>query len=168
MKDERILTDPIDEEGQNFLHKLCRKFSTSPANHSAHKFLKNFPDLAKVQDKYGKTPAEYFDPNISKLNITDWLSSMSWLSFMSSSRSSLHTDNQYTDKSNFIFIENFIFRMSNTELDWSNLNNYKIEEKIGEGTYGVVYRGYFRPNGKKVALKKIRVEGEDEGIPSTR
>jgi len=56
---------------------------------------------------------------------------------------------------------------SNTELDWSNLNNYKIEEKIGEGTYGVVYRGYFRPNGKKVALKKIRVEGEDEGIPST-
>ena len=87
---------------------------------------------------------------------------------MSSSRSSLHTDNQYTDKSNFIFIENFIFRMSNTELDWSNLNNYKIEEKIGEGTYGVVYRGYFRPNGKKVALKKIRVEGEDEGIPSTR
>ena len=64
----------------------------------------------------------------------------------------------------------FIFRMSSsdTELDWSNLNNYKIEEKIGEGTYGVVYRGYFRPNGKKVALKKIRVEGEDEGIPSTR
>jgi len=56
---------------------------------------------------------------------------------------------------------------SQNELDWSNLNNYKIEEKIGEGTYGVVYRGYFRPNGKKVALKKIRVEGEDEGIPST-
>ena len=57
---------------------------------------------------------------------------------------------------------------SQNELDWSNLNNYKIEEKIGEGTYGVVYRGYFRPNNKKVALKKIRVEGEDEGIPSTR
>ena len=65
------MTDPIDEEGQNFLHKLCRKFSTSPANQTAHKFLIDFPDLAKVKDKYGKIPSEYFDPNISKLNITD-------------------------------------------------------------------------------------------------
>ena len=71
LNDERILTDPIDEEGQNFLHKLCRKFPTSPANQCAQKLLNNFPDLAKVKDKYGKTPSEYFDPNISKLNITD-------------------------------------------------------------------------------------------------
>jgi len=71
LNDQRILTDPIDEEGQNFLHKLCRKFATSPANQNAQKFLNNFPDLAKVKDKYGKMPFEYFDPNISKLNIND-------------------------------------------------------------------------------------------------
>ena len=71
LNDKRILTDPIDEEGQNFLHKLCRKFATSPANQNAQKFLNNFPDLAKVKDKYGKMPFEYFDPNISKLNIND-------------------------------------------------------------------------------------------------
>ena len=71
LNDKRILTDLIDEEGQNFLHKLCRKFPTSPANQNAQKFLNNFPDLAKVKDKYGKMPFEYFDPNISKLNIND-------------------------------------------------------------------------------------------------
>jgi len=71
LNDKRILTDPIDEEGQNFLHKLCRKFSTSPANQNAEKIINHFPDLAKVKDKYGKMPFEYFDPNISKMNINN-------------------------------------------------------------------------------------------------
>lgn len=40
-------------------------------------------------------------------------------------------------------------------------------EKIGEGTYGVVYRGKNKKTGKMVAMKKIRLESEDEGVPST-
>lgn len=40
-------------------------------------------------------------------------------------------------------------------------------EKIGEGTYGVVYKGKNRHTGQVVAMKKIRLEAEDEGIPST-
>jgi serine/threonine protein kinase len=31
-------------------------------------------------------------------------------------------------------------------------------EKIGEGTYGVVYKGRVRDTGKTVALKKIRLD----------
>lgn len=43
---------------------------------------------------------------------------------------------------------------------------YHRIERIGEGTYGVVYRAFDSFNKKFVALKKIRLEQED-GIPST-
>lgn len=35
------------------------------------------------------------------------------------------------------------------------------------GTYGVVYKGKNRNTGQIVAMKKIRLEADDEGIPST-
>ncbi|KAK2761810.1 Cyclin-dependent kinase catalytic subunit [Arachnomyces sp. PD_36] len=49
------------------------------------------------------------------------------------------------------------------------MENYQKIEKIGEGTYGVVYkaRDLTHPNHRIVALKKIRLEAEDEGVPST-
>lgn len=45
----------------------------------------------------------------------------------------------------------------------------KIEKNgtIGEGTYGVVYKAKDLESGNFVALKRIRLEVEDEGIPST-
>jgi cyclin-dependent kinase 2 len=43
---------------------------------------------------------------------------------------------------------------------------YEKVEKIGEGTYGVVYRARDRVTNEIVALKKIRLEQEDEGVPS--
>ena len=38
---------------------------------------------------------------------------------------------------------------------------------MGEGTYGVVYKARDKTNNEIVALKRIRLEVEDEGIPST-
>mmetsp|Transcript_36733 Transcript_36733/g.79968 ORF Transcript_36733/g.79968 Transcript_36733/m.79968 type:complete len:302 (+) Transcript_36733:35-940(+) len=38
---------------------------------------------------------------------------------------------------------------------------------LGEGTYGVVYKAKDKQTDEFVALKKIRLETEDEGIPST-
>lgn len=35
------------------------------------------------------------------------------------------------------------------------------------GTYGVVYKAKDNTTGEVVALKKIRLEAEDEGVPST-
>jgi len=35
------------------------------------------------------------------------------------------------------------------------------------GTYGVVYKGKDTRTGAIVAMKKIRLESEDEGVPST-
>lgn len=40
-------------------------------------------------------------------------------------------------------------------------------EKVGEGTYGVVFKGKHKKTGELVAIKKIRMDSEDEGIPST-
>nr|CBZ41241.1 CDK1d protein [Oikopleura dioica] len=48
-----------------------------------------------------------------------------------------------------------------------DLSNYKRCEKVGEGTYGIVYKAKYRPTNEFVALKKIRLEGEDDGIPPT-
>ena len=70
----------------------------------------------------------------------------------------------------------------------SSTTGHKLEdfvkiEKIGEGTYGVVFKGgIINPtlsmlnrhfsgkntkHGEIVAMKKIRLESEDEGVPST-
>ncbi|ERS96215.1 cyclin-dependent kinase [Sporothrix schenckii 1099-18] len=48
------------------------------------------------------------------------------------------------------------------------MDNYQKLEKVGEGTYGVVYKARdLTAGGRIVALKKIRLEAEDEGVPST-
>ena len=44
---------------------------------------------------------------------------------------------------------------------------YQRIAKIGEGTYGVVYKAKNKNSNEIVALKNIRLDHEDEGIPST-
>ena len=47
------------------------------------------------------------------------------------------------------------------------LEKFDILEKIGEGTYGVVYKAKDTTNNSVVAVKKIRLEHCEEGIPQT-
>lgn len=45
--------------------------------------------------------------------------------------------------------------MSNNKTGFT-INDFLKIEKIGEGTYGVVYKGKNKKTGKLVAMKKIR------------
>lgn len=49
----------------------------------------------------------------------------------------------------------------------SAMEDFTKIEKIGEGTYGVVYKAKNRKTQQFVAMKKIRLENEDDGVPST-
>jgi len=44
---------------------------------------------------------------------------------------------------------------------------YEKLDKLGEGTFGVVYRAKNIQNGEEVALKKIRKQQDEEGVPSS-
>ena len=46
-------------------------------------------------------------------------------------------------------------------------SKYDKNEKIGEGTYGVVFKARDRATGAVVALKRIRLDTEEEGVPCT-
>jgi serine/threonine protein kinase len=49
------------------------------------------------------------------------------------------------------------------------MNNEKYEKlnKLGEGTFGVVYRARNIQTDEEVALKKIRKQQDEEGVPSS-
>eukprot|EP00879_Flechtneria_rotunda_P025340 GHRR01026919.1.p1 GENE.GHRR01026919.1~~GHRR01026919.1.p1 ORF type:complete len:237 (+),score=52.84 GHRR01026919.1:889-1599(+) len=47
------------------------------------------------------------------------------------------------------------------------MEKYEKIERVGEGTYGVVYKARDTRTNMIVALKKIRLEQEEEGVPST-
>ncbi|XP_006645166.1 cyclin-dependent kinase B1-1 [Oryza brachyantha] len=47
------------------------------------------------------------------------------------------------------------------------MEKYEKLEKVGEGTYGKVYKAQDRATGQLVALKKTRLEMDEEGIPPT-
>ena len=49
----------------------------------------------------------------------------------------------------------------------TDMENFQKIEKIGEGTYGIVYKAKDKITDQFVALKKIRLEIESEGVPST-
>ena len=47
------------------------------------------------------------------------------------------------------------------------MQKYEKLEKIGEGTYGTVFKGKNRETQEIVALKRVRLDDDDEGVPSS-
>eukprot|EP00741_Cyanophora_paradoxa_P025593 tig00000383_g24697.t1 len=48
-----------------------------------------------------------------------------------------------------------------------SVSNFEKIHRIGEGTYGVVYKARDRTSGEIVALKKVRMDREKDGLPLT-
>lgn len=81
--------------------------------------------------------------------------------------------NQYDQDTEMI--NNCISTNNNFDLCNNNNNNdemnekdedYQVIEIIGSGTYGTVYKGRYLKNNKLIAIKKIKIEMENEGVPS--
>lgn len=49
----------------------------------------------------------------------------------------------------------------------SENEKYTKLSKVGEGTYGVVHKARDNDTGELYALKNIRLQSEEEGVPST-
>ena len=49
----------------------------------------------------------------------------------------------------------------------SKMQKYERLEKIGEGTYGTVFKAKNKETLEIVALKRIRLDDDDEGVPSS-
>lgn len=47
------------------------------------------------------------------------------------------------------------------------MHKYVKIEKIGEGTYGTVFKAKNQETGEVVALKKVQLDDDDEGVPSS-
>lgn len=75
-------------------------------------------------------------------------------------KSQQHMQQQYMHQQNQPQQKKFCY-------DTKQLERYQRLEKLGEGTYGVVYKCKDLVTGEFVALKKIRLEKEDDGVPST-
>lgn len=57
--------------------------------------------------------------------------------------------------------------MSMTPIEGKIEDSFERFEKIGEGSYGIVYKARNRSRDEIVALKKIRLDNESDGVPST-
>ena len=44
---------------------------------------------------------------------------------------------------------------------------YEYQSKLGEGTYGIVYSALEKATGNTVAIKEIKIDNCQDGIPST-
>merc|ERR1712170_141184 len=60
-------------------------------------------------------------------------------------------------------------RITNSEATqtFHTMQKYEKLEKIGEGTYGTVFKAKNRETQEVVALKRVRLDDDDEGVPSS-
>lgn len=61
----------------------------------------------------------------------------------------------------------FFILIHSAKMNCEVKERYEKCERLGEGTYGVVFKARDSILKDYVAVKKIKLENEDEGVPST-
>lgn len=61
----------------------------------------------------------------------------------------------------------FFILIRSAKMNCEVKERYEKCERLGEGTYGVVFKARDSILKDYVAVKKIKLENEDEGVPST-
>jgi serine/threonine protein kinase len=64
-------------------------------------------------------------------------------------------------------VESLAERPLNARRSHDSTNRYRTEKLVGAGTYGKVYRARDLVEDRVVALKEIRLDADEQGIPST-
>ncbi|CAF3055352.1 unnamed protein product [Rotaria socialis] len=85
----------------------------------------------------------------------------------SASTNKLHSSNQSDKPMRRPLILQRRDDMRKNQWDDRNVDMYEILTKIGEGTYGEVFKARDKQTGDLCALKKVRLENEKEGFPIT-
>jgi cyclin-dependent kinase len=67
----------------------------------------------------------------------------------------------------FINLKNWGREKREERREKREMEKYEKLEKVGEGTYGKVYKAKDKESGEVVALKKTRLEMDEEGVPPT-
>ena len=73
----------------------------------------------------------------------------------------LEFDNNNCQNNNFDYVDINLINDPKEKND-----DYNIIEIIGSGTYGTVYKGKYFKTKEMIAIKKIKIEMENEGVPS--
>ena len=66
-----------------------------------------------------------------------------------------------------IYSEITTIKMKALQFGASNIDRYVKKGKVGGGAYGVVHKALDTRTGDTVAIKKIKLEVQTEGVPST-
>lgn len=57
------------------------------------------------------------------------------------------------------------FKSAENNIMNSDVNNYTVIGRIGEGAHGLVFKAKYNTTGREVALKKILIKNLDDGVP---
>lgn len=160
---------PVETEPQN----LARHKTVASLNRGHSPSISDSDNsLPSVNSAFASTDSNCSDGDVEVMEVDDGVSVSSNSLSPSTKRKKLSTDeavHSTTRVSVRCLIDQYktgSARLRPAAPHAATINQYRKEFQLGEGTYGVVYKAR-DPRGMPVALKKVRLDHVNEGLPTT-